>query len=230
MRLSTILTLLSVLPASASAAFMHASGGRSCATFPRRNAICSWKMQADHSSEARQVLKAPEDRRLFLARAACAVGAMAGTASASQAAAPFSPASQTSVKQINASSATAGSGDSLNPPPPRCTARRKAAVRPCRKLKSVPNPREFTRAGRTIAIKQSFDKNGSRSTGSAVWEGDVVLTKYMQVRCPQRLDYHSGGRRKCSQRADAHAAPRRSVDVCSESAALTLSRTARGIG
>jgi hypothetical protein len=98
------------------------------------------------------------------------------------------PASQTSVKQINASSATAGSGDSLNPPPPRCKARRKAALRPCRKLKSVPNPREFTRAGRTIAIKQSFDKNGSRSTGSAVWEGDVVLTKYMQVRCPQRLD------------------------------------------
>ena len=76
----------------------------------------------------------------------------------------------------------------MNPPPPRCTARRKAAVLPCRKLKSVPNPREFTRAGLTIAIKQSFYKNGSRSTGSAVWEGDVVLTKYMQVRCPQRLD------------------------------------------
>lgn len=44
--------------------------------------------------------------------------------------------------------------------------------------------REFKRAGRKIVIRQEFDKNGSRSTGSAVWEGDVVLTKYMAQELP----------------------------------------------
>ncbi len=45
--------------------------------------------------------------------------------------------------------------------------------------------REFQRAGRKIVIRQEFDKNGSRSTGSAVWEGDVVLTKYMTLELPK---------------------------------------------
>ncbi len=31
---------------------------------------------------------------------------------------------------------------------------------------------------------QEFDKNGSKSTGSAVWEGAVVLTKYMEGELP----------------------------------------------
>jgi hypothetical protein len=45
--------------------------------------------------------------------------------------------------------------------------------------------REFQRAGRKIVIKQEFDKNGSKSTGSAVWEGDVVLTKFMAQDLPR---------------------------------------------
>jgi hypothetical protein len=50
--------------------------------------------------------------------------------------------------------------------------------------------REFQRVGRKFVIKQEFDKNGSKSTGSAVWEGDVVLTKFMDQEIPR--DYWKG--------------------------------------
>jgi len=50
--------------------------------------------------------------------------------------------------------------------------------------------RVFNRAGRRFQLRQEFDKNGSRSTGSAVWEGDVVLTKYMDKELPR--DYWKG--------------------------------------
>ena len=40
--------------------------------------------------------------------------------------------------------------------------------------------RVFRRVGRKFEITQEFGSSQSRSTGSAVWEGDVVLTKYME--------------------------------------------------
>jgi len=50
--------------------------------------------------------------------------------------------------------------------------------------------RVFRRAGRRLEISQEFGTAQSRSTGSAVWEGDVVLTKYMETELPK--DYWKG--------------------------------------
>ena len=44
--------------------------------------------------------------------------------------------------------------------------------------------RVFKRVGRKFDITQEFGSSQSRSTGSAVWEGDVVLTKYMESEMP----------------------------------------------
>ncbi len=44
--------------------------------------------------------------------------------------------------------------------------------------------RVFKRVGRKFEITQEFGSAQSRSTGSAVWEGDVVLTKYMETEVP----------------------------------------------
>ncbi|KAJ1481300.1 putative methyltransferase-domain-containing protein [Baffinella frigidus] len=143
MRSTAVLAILAC-SATTSTAFLPSS---LISLAPRlRGPACAWKMQAAPSNEGSQESGALEDRRRFLSRAACVVGAMAGGAASAEAAAPFSRfTDQCETDQ--------------------CIFR---------------DRREFTRAGRKIAIKQSFDKNGSRSTGSAVWEGDVVLTKYMQ--------------------------------------------------
>jgi predicted nicotinamide N-methyase len=45
--------------------------------------------------------------------------------------------------------------------------------------------RVFKRVGRKFEITQEFGSAQSRSTGSAVWEGDVVLTKYMEKEMPK---------------------------------------------
>ena len=45
--------------------------------------------------------------------------------------------------------------------------------------------RVFKRVGRKFEITQEFGSSKSRSTGSAVWEGDVVLTKYMESELPE---------------------------------------------
>ena len=208
---------------------MHASGGRSCATFPRRNAICSWKMQADHSSEARQVLKAPEDRRLFLARAACAVGAMAGTASASQAAAPFSrftdkcETDQCIFRDRRFRGLLEPTPSALHGTEKGCSSTMPQAEKRAESQgvhSSRANDRDQAVVRQERLPLNGLCRVGGRRRAHQVHAGPL----------PSAIRYHSGGRRKCSQRADAHAAPRRSVDVCSESAALTLSRTARGIG
>ena len=81
--------------------------------------------------------------------------------------------------------------------------------------------REFDRAGRKLVIRQEFDKNGSRSTGSGVWEGAVVLTKFMaQVCCVHPSTAHphadsahrscqliTGGARAWLSSAPARASP-----------------------
>ena len=45
--------------------------------------------------------------------------------------------------------------------------------------------RVFNRVSRKFDITQEFGSSQSRSTGSAVWEGDVVLTKYMETELPK---------------------------------------------
>ncbi|GAQ90474.1 hypothetical protein KFL_006440010 [Klebsormidium nitens] len=46
------------------------------------------------------------------------------------------------------------------------------------------NQRLFYRAGREIYIEQRFGQKGSRSTGAAVWEANLVLTRYMETLTP----------------------------------------------
>ena len=56
----------------------------------------------------------------------------------------------------------------------------------CETDQCINKPRRvFTRVGRKFEISQEFGSKQSRSTGSAVWEGDVVLTKYMETALPK---------------------------------------------